>query len=100
MLLSWSVNVVCVGTLVLCMHDPVDHILAVTNRIAVFQLDQNRGALRSALFSLPLHPSALSTLPLRPSALLAFHAVHESQTCTLVLSTRDIVSKLVQLISN
>jgi len=74
----------------------------------VFQLDQNRGALRpapeilrpSALFSHPLHPSALSTLPLRPSALLAFHAVHESQTCTLVLSTRDIVSKLVQLISN
>ena len=43
----------------------------------VFQLDQNRGALRpapeilcsSALFSHPLRPSALSTLPLRPSAL-------------------------------
>lgn len=28
MMLSWSVNVVRIGTLVLCIHDPVDYILA------------------------------------------------------------------------
>jgi len=33
MMLSWSVNVVRIGTLVLCIHDPVDYILAVSNRI-------------------------------------------------------------------
>jgi hypothetical protein len=32
-MLSWSVNVECIGMLVLCIHDPVDYILAVTNRI-------------------------------------------------------------------
>ena len=31
MMLSWSINVVRIGTLVLCIHDPVDYILAVSN---------------------------------------------------------------------
>ena len=58
------------------------------------------------VLAIPCALLPFSTLPLRPSALFypslaplcRFHAVHESQTCTL--STRDIVSKLVQLISN
>jgi hypothetical protein len=71
-------------------HKCVPFGLLITNinlLLAVFQLDQNRGALRpapeivrlsallshplrpSALFTIPLRPSALSTIPLRPSAL-------------------------------
>ena len=33
MILSWSHNVVRIGTLVLCIHDPVDYILAVSSTL-------------------------------------------------------------------
>ena len=61
--------------------------------IEIFQLKNLEKHRKDKLFlAIPCAP-----LPFLP---FPFHAVHESQTCTLVLSTRDIVSKLVQLISN